>query len=73
MGSGPDTLLDSGVENLRLRGRTGWSIRVIKPPTAMKADREMFRQDVLARALVADIALVFVEALRRGEQLWDDA
>lgn len=73
-GSGDvDAAIGLVIENLRLMGRTGWSIRVIKPPGAVRAAREMFRQDVHAQAIVAGVAHVVLDAMRRGEHLWDEA
>jgi hypothetical protein len=54
----------------RGRGKTGWKISVVTVPTTARAAREIFRQDVLAQPIVADIALVVVEAIRRGDKLW---
>ncbi|MDT4914527.1 MAG: hypothetical protein QOC66_3655 [Pseudonocardiales bacterium] len=43
-----------------------------KPTTAWRPSRTVFEHDVRAAPLVADIARLIVEAIRRGEKLWDD-
>lgn len=64
-------VVDVAVENLRLMGETGWAIEVLQPSTH-RAPRELFRQVVHARAIVVDIAFVIVDAIRRGDRLWDE-
>jgi hypothetical protein len=68
--TGNTDIIDAVVDNLRVWGKTGWKISVLTVPTTTRASREIFRQDVLAQAIVADIALVVVEAIRRGDRLW---
>lgn len=63
--------LDLAIENLRLMGDTGWSVTVLQPSTR-SSSRKLFRQKVDAKAIVVDIAFVIVEAIRRGDRLWDD-
>ncbi len=58
------------MDTLRVRGKTGWKISVMTVATAARASREIFRQDVLAQPIVADVTLVVVEAIRRGDKLW---
>jgi hypothetical protein len=45
---------------------------VLAPATATRAERAKFRQDVTAQAIVADVASAVVQALARGDALWDD-
>ena len=54
------------------RGRTGWTIRVIRPATEWRAERKLFAQKVMADAIVADIAMSIVDAIERGDRLWRD-
>ena len=68
--TGNTDIIDAVVDILRVWGKTGWKISVLTVPTGTRAEREIFRQDVLAQAIVADIALVVVEAIRRGDRLW---
>jgi hypothetical protein len=70
-GSDLGAVADVAMENLRLMGETGWAIKVLQPSTH-RAPRELFRQVVHARPIVVDIAFVIVEAIRRGDRLWDD-
>lgn len=70
-GSDIGAFADVTMENLRVMGETGWAIKVLLP-SAYRAPRELFRQVVHARAIVVDIAFVIVEAIRRGDRLWDD-
>jgi hypothetical protein len=70
-GSNVGEVVDMAMENFRLMGETGWAIKVLLPSTH-RAPRELFRQMVHARAIVVDIAFVIVEALRRGDRLWED-
>src|SRR4051794_16192597 len=73
MGRGDDVsaALDMAAENLRLMGDTGWTVKVLEPSTR-RTPRELFRQQVHARAIVVDVAFVIVEAIRRGDRLWED-
>jgi hypothetical protein len=64
--------IELAVENIRTAGATGWSISVLKPPTPFRAPRQLFRQKVHAQAIVVDIAFVIVEAIQRGDRLWDE-
>ena len=68
--TGNTDIIDAVVDSLRVWGNTGWKISVLTVPTNTRASREIFRQDVLAQAIVADIAIVMVEATRRGDRLW---
>jgi hypothetical protein len=56
----------------KTRGRTGWTIQVVRPATLWRAERSLFIQRVNAAPLVVDIALAVVDAIQRGEKLWDD-
>jgi hypothetical protein len=60
------------VETVHSRGRTRWTITVAKPTTAWRTSRTVFEHDVRAAPLGAGIARLIVEAIRRGEKLWDD-
>lgn len=54
----------------QMRGRTGWTITVIRPAAEWRAERKLFAQKVMADAIVADIALAIVDAIERGDRLW---
>jgi hypothetical protein len=41
-------------------------------PSTRRAPRELVRQEVHARAIVVDVAFVIVEAIDRGDRLWED-
>jgi hypothetical protein len=56
----------------KTRGRTGWTIRVVSPPSAWRAERQRFVQSVMPDALVVDVALAVVGAIERGDHLWTD-
>lgn len=58
--------------NVRALGDTGWRVTVATPAATRRPSLTLFRQDVHAAAPVVDIALVIVDAVRRGDQLWDD-
>jgi hypothetical protein len=63
---------DLVVANLKARGRTGWTVKVVAPAAGRRAERELFRQEILAGPIVADVALAVVAALERGDALWDE-
>jgi hypothetical protein len=66
-----NSAVEVAVDNVRLVGRTGWSITILKPPTGIRASRELYQQDVRAQAIMVDLAFVIVDALRRGDRLWE--
>lgn len=58
--------------NLHARGRTGWSVQVVRPATRWRSERVVHTHRIRGGSEVADAALGLAAAVQRGETPWDD-
>ena len=58
--------------NLYARGRTGWSIQIIQPETAWRAERVIFTEKVRGGAAVADTAIALANSVHQGARPWEE-
>ncbi|UQX89249.1 hypothetical protein M6D93_04405 [Jatrophihabitans telluris] len=57
--------------NVYPRGRTGWSVHVVKPATPWRAERVVFTRRSRDAADVVDRAVGLADAAYRGEKPWE--
>lgn len=58
--------------NLYARGRTGWSVQVLRPETPWRSARVIHARRIRGGAEVADAALALVASVQRGELPWEN-
>lgn len=58
--------------NLYARGRSGWSIQIIQPETAWRAERVIFTEMVRGGAAVADTAIALANSVHQGARPWEE-
>ena len=58
--------------NLYKRGRTGWSVEILRPETAWRAQHVIFKQKVHAGSDVAAIAIASASSVHQGSKPWDE-